>query len=341
MFCKNCGKEISNDTAFCDGCGANVSNQTNANQHQYPQQTPTNMHQPHPQTNANQYQYPQQTPANMQQPYPQMNPNQQQYIQHPQMNMQQSYPIPKKKKRPGCFIVVIILLAVLGAGIYFVLSLFGIIGSKNLGVKYTEADYKSAMKKIGTEVTFEGKSGTDLRDFTKGLKKTGEKYPIADYEWKHSDYQEKSFELTSEEASAFLNEVAPAIWWFEDQQIHVLPGGEIEASGTALLKKAINDLYPELEEVIPFPMFEKVNLYAKGRISIKENQLDLQADTFKTGPIEGISAQILNENANYFESLYTSVPGLIIHSLEINDNGKIKIDALIPQKTEIVKKIIK
>jgi len=341
MFCKNCGKEIHKDLTFCDGCGTAITSQQpysqqypiNTDQQQYTQQYPMN---------TNQQSYSQQVPLSSNQPqYSQQNPmnmNQQQYAQQNYPNMQNPYPIPKKKKRPGCFIAVLILLAILGAGTYFVLSLFGMIGSKNLGVQYTEADYQSAMGKIGTDIIFEGKSGTDLRDLSKELKKTGEKLPIADYEWKHSDYQEKSFTLTSEEASAFLNEVAPAIWWFEDQQIHVLPDGEIEASGTALLKKAMNDLYPELVQMIPFPMFDKVNLYAKGRISIKENQLDLQADTFKTGPIEGISAKMLNENAYYFEKLYTSVPGLIIHSLEVNRSGEIEVDALIPQLTEIIKK---
>jgi len=195
-----------------------------------------------------------------------------------------------------------------------------------------------AMAKIGTQIVLAGNSGDGLRAYSRQLKEDGTKFMIADYTWTYSDYQEKSFTLSSAEATAFLNEIAPAFWWFEDQQIHVLPGGMIEASGTALLKKALDDLMPEVREKIPFPMFEKVNLYAKGTLSITENKLDLHADTFLTGPIEGISTQTLNDNAQYFEYLYKWVPGLIIHSLTVNMNGGIDVRALIPQKVVIVRK---
>jgi hypothetical protein len=194
------------------------------------------------------------------------------------------------------------------------------------------------MAKIGTQVKFEGKSGAALKTYTDQLKKDGTKLPIDEYIWKHSDYQEKKFELTSAEATALLNEIAPAFWWFEGQQVRTLPGGKIEASGTLLLEKAIDDLYPEMREEIPIPVFEQVNLYAKGKISIVENKLDLDADEFQTGPIEGISADTLNENAEVFEALYTSVPGLIIHSLKVNSSGNIEVSALIPQVTEIIRR---
>ena len=105
-----------------------------------------------------------------------------------------------------------------------------------------------------------------------------------------------------------------------------------------MLFRSIDDLYPEMREEIPIPVFEQVNLYARGKISIVENKLELDADTFKTGPIEGISAAMLNENAEVFEALYTSVPGLVIHSLKVNSSGNIEVSALIPQVTEIIRR---
>jgi len=39
----------------------------------------------------------------------------------------------------------------------------------------------------------------------------------------------------------------------------------------------------------------------------------------------------------YFEALYTSVPGLVIHSLEVNDQGNFEVSALIPQTATITK----
>ncbi len=307
MFCPKCGNSLDDNAKFCENCGATVGAPVAG----------------------------QTAPQPAQQPYapPYAPPP---YVQ-PQVAPQIAAP-PKKKRHIGCIVFLLIFLAILGAVVWFALSFFGVIGPKDLGVTYKESDYQSAMAKIGTQVTFEGKSGDALRAYTTQLKKDGKKFPIADYTWTHSDYQEKTFTLTSAEATALLNEIAPAFWWFEDQQIHVLPGGRIEASGTGLLEKALDDLYPELREEVPFPVFEKVNLYAKGKISITENALDLDADEFKTGPIEGISADTLNDNAEVFESLYTSVPGLVIHSLRVGTNGNLEVSALIPQKTEITRK---
>ncbi len=253
-------------------------------------------------------------------------------------NVQNTSKGPKKKRGMGCLIVLVFVLGLLGVGGYFVANVFGLLPPKNLGVTYTEADYQSALAKIGTDIVFEGKSGDALRAYTKQLKKEGTKFPIDDFVWNHSDYQRKRFEFTSQEATAFLNEIAPGFWWFEKQQIKVLPNGIIEASGTGLFRKALQDLYPDLIEDIPIPIIEKVNLYAKGRISIRENNLDLNAESFSTGGIAAISATDLNQNADYFEALYQSVPGLVIHSLEVKNNGNIAVDALIPQKTEVIRR---
>lgn len=343
MFCPKCGKQLEDQAKFCEGCGQDMAQSVT-------QPVPTPEPAPIPAPNVAPYAAPYAA----------------QYAQAQNAPAPMNYQPVKKKKHIGGWIALIIILAIVGAAGWFAASFLGVLGPKNLGVTYTEKDFQSAMAKIGTQITFEGKSGgalgTDsqqviamakigtqialagnsgdaLRTYSRQLKEDGTKYPIADYTWTHSDYQEKSFTLSSAEATAFLNEIAPAFWWFEDQQIHVLPGGMIEASGTALVKKAIEDLIPDLTEQIPIPMLEKVNLYAKGTISIKENKLELGADTFMTGPIAAIPAKTLNDNAMYLEFLYKSVPGLIIHSLTVNMNGGIDVSALIPQKTVIVRKV--
>jgi hypothetical protein len=248
---------------------------------------------------------------------------------------QQVQQAPKKKRKKGCLISVIVLLAILiGLG-YLAASLLGLFGPKNLGVKYDEGDYSSAMEKIGTEIIYEDMSGAELREHTRDLKKDNVQYPIADYEWIHENFERRQFELTENEATAFINEIAPAFFWFERVQIDVEKGGEVSASGTLRLRKALEDNYPDLIDQVPFPVFKKVNLYASGGISISDNELSLSADEFKTGAISGISAEMLNDNARYFEPLYTSVPGLEIYSLEITDDGKIAVDALIPQRTTV------
>lgn len=248
-------------------------------------------------------------------------------------------PPKKKKKKPvGCIVTLSILLIVLlGIG-WFIASIFGLFGPKDLGVHYTEKDYQSAMAKIGTQVTFDGMTGDELRDYTKDLKKSGKKLSVNDYTWTHSDFQEKHFELTPNEATALLNEIAPGFFWFQSQQIKVLSNGDVEASGTLLLQKALTDLYPEYKDKAPYNAISKLNLYAVGSIEITENKLTLDTKDFKAGPIIPVSAQMLNDNASYFEALYTCVPGLVIHSLKVNDQGNFVVDALIPQKTVITEK---
>ena len=243
----------------------------------------------------------------------------------------------KKKKHVALWISLTILLVILlGAGC-LIASLFGVFGPKDLGVKYTEKDYQSALTKIGTQTTFDKMSGDELRQYNKDLKKSGTKMAISDYTWEFSDYQEKNFELTPEEATAFINEIAPGFFWLEDQQVRILKDGSVEASGVLLAAKAINELYPELKDLIPVSVPEKLDLYAVGGISIKENVLTLNVKEFKSGIISPVSAQTLNENALYFEALYTTVPGLVIHSLEVNDQGNFEISALIPQTATITK----
>lgn len=297
MFCKDCGKEIEDGSTFCGTCGA-----------------PTN--------------------ANMQVPQ-----SQTQYAPiPPQDTMQRSgyaEAVPKKKRKKGCLISLIVLVVLLLGLVYLAASLFGFWGPKNLGVDYDEGDFSSAMEKIGTEVIYEDMSGTELREYTRDLKKKNIQYPIADYEWIHEDYQRRQFELTSSEATAFINEIAPAFFWFERVQIDASADGVVRASGTLRLRKAMEDHYPDLIDEVPFPVFKKVNLYARGGIEINNNELSLSSDDFKTGAIPGISSGMLNENAQYFEPLYTSVPGLEIYSLIITDDGKIAVDALIPQRSTI------
>ncbi|MPM95239.1 hypothetical protein SDC9_142393 [bioreactor metagenome] len=244
----------------------------------------------------------------------------------------------KKKKHVGLWIALIAVVAIVASAVIILSSLPDFLNPKNLGITYTEENYQSAVNKIGLNITFNGMTSDELREYTKKLKESGEKLNINDYTWEQSDYERKTFTLTSEEATAFLNEVAPAFYWFSNQQIKVGSDGKIEASGTLYLRKAVNELYPELSTKIPFPLFEKVNLYSKGSIHIENNSLTLDTDELEAGLINTISPQMLEDNAGYFNKLYSCVPGLEIYSLNVNEAGEIAVDALIPQKTIITKK---
>lgn len=316
MFCRNCGQSLPDNTIFCTNCGTKTASLNRAASKAEAVNAP---------------------PVSIQQPTafrpgavsPSVVPN-------PNVTLN---PVIKKKKKKHVALwisLTILLVILLGAGC-LIASLFGVFGPKDLGVKYTEKDYQSALTKIGTQTTFDKMTGDELREYNKDIKKSGTKLAISDYNWEFSDYQEKNFELTPEEATALINEIAPGFYWLEDQQVRILKDGSVEAAGTLLAAKAINELYPELKDLIPISVPEKLGLYAAGGISIKENVLTLDAKEFKSGIISPVSAQTLNENALYFEALYTSVPGLVIHSLEVNDQGNFEISALIPQTATITK----
>lgn len=324
MHCTSCGREITNDVRYCPNCGAPVQSDKPQSSPPSPSIHPNTASQSVAQQNA----APQH--ATPQRVVPLTDEPRSQYPMSP--------PAPRRRRRTGCLVAVILVLAILGGIAYLAAATFGLLAPSDLGVSYTEADYQSASKKIGTEITFEGKSGSALRSYTQELKRTGTKLNVNDYNWQHSDFQEKAFELTSAEATALVNEIAPAFYWFEKQQIKVGSNGQVEASGTLLLGKAMDELFPSYKAKVPFPILPQINLSAAGGISISENRLTLSAREFKTGPIQGITPQMLNENATLAESLYKSVPGLIIHKLEITSTGKIAVAALIPQKTVVTRK---
>ena len=308
MFCRNCGQSLPDSAMFCKYCGTKT-NKVNPPGSVTAAAAPTVV-----------------KPAVTVQSAP--------IAAKPIPAVQ---PVIKKKKHNHVALWIslsILLILLLGAG-YLIASLFGVFGPKDLGVRYTEKDYESALTKIGTQITFDGMTGDELRDYNKDLKKSGKELAISDYTWEFSDYQEKNIELTPEEATALLNEIAPGFFWFEDQQVKVLKDGSVEASGTLLAKKAINELYPDLKDQIPVSIPDKLDLYAIGGISIEENALTLHATEFKSGIISPVSVQTLNDYASYFEVLYTCVPGLVIHSLEVNDEGNFVISALIPQTATI------
>jgi hypothetical protein len=215
---------------------------------------------------------------------------------------------------------------------------FSLLGPKDLGVEYTKEDYNSAMEKTGMTIEFEGMTGEELEEF----KETGGKESINDYNFEFSEYERKEFTLNAAESTALLNEIAPAFWWFDDLQVKVSPDGTMEGSSTADIKRLKEDLFADVAGDVPIPLPDTLNIYSKGKISVTNNQLNAEPESFKLGPVslpdkylEPGSVEVMED---YIPRIYTVVPGLEINSLSSNENGEFVFDGVIPQKVSVTKK---
>ena len=258
-----------------------------------------------------------------------------------QTMQQPAYAAPGKKKRgKGGFVVLVLLLAVAGAAAWFAAPLFGLTKPKDLNVRYTEADYKSAIEKVGLSVTFNGITGEQLEQNKKNTGKA--KLNINDYDWKFSDFQDKTFTLTPVEATALLNEIAPGFWWFDNLQVNILPDGTMQGSSTADIAKLKNELYSDVANKVPVPLPNRTNLYGEGRITITDGTLTCDPGKLYIGeapvPQKYLTGDNLAVATPYFERLYNVVPGFEIHSLTADENGKFIFDGKVPQKVEITQK---
>lgn len=266
----------------------------------------------------------------------------------PAFNNQQyaQMPVQPKKKRTGLKVfLVLLLIAALGVAAFIVfkpnIKLFG---PKNLGVKYTQADYQNALAKTGIDIDFNGMSQQQLEAFKDDNKNQDLK--ISDYNWEFSNYEQRNFTLTPSEATALLNEIAPDFFWFEDIQVKVNPDGTMEGSSTLNVDKILDELFYDLKDQIPSELSSllpgTVNIYSQGTVSITNNQLSGNPEVFKIGPVN-LPEQYMNDESievmeDVFSRIYTIIPGLEIYSLGSDANGNFTFDGLIPQTVNVTPK---
>lgn len=302
MNCPNCGAPVTGQNKFCTSCGAALA---------APVQNPQAPPPPQPVYGAPQ----------------------------PVYGGAPAYALPRRKKRIGLWIFLTILLLIIALAVWF-LGSFSFLGPKNLGVKYTQEDFESAILKTGMTITFDGKSGQTLEEYKEAIK--DQKLSIKDYNWEFSDYQEKTFTLTPQEATALLNNIAPNFWWFEDIQVNILPDGTMEGSSTVDVERLKNDLLSDVADDIPITLPESINIYSKGRLSITDNAISAQPEEFKVGlvtlPEEYMTAESVDVMEEYFARIYTIVPGLEIKSLGTDSSGNFVFDGIIPQTVNVTPK---
>lgn len=245
----------------------------------------------------------------------------------------------KKKRHIVRWVLVTILVLLIAAVAWFFASIT-LFKPKDLGIEYTNADYESALQKTGVTISFNGMSTEELEDFKDNL--DGKKLDINNYKWEFSDYEEKNFTLTPSEATALLNEIAPAFWWFDYLQVNILPDGTMEGSSRVDVARLKADLFSDIADKIPIPLPDEANIYSKGAISIKNNVLTATPEVFKVGatslPEKYMSDESVDTITPYFERIYTVIPGLEIKSLTADASGNFVFDGIIPKTVKVTEK---
>jgi len=242
--------------------------------------------------------------------------------------------IPDKKarrKRSRALIVFLIFIALIAGGSLYFFGTLSFLKPKDLGVKYTREDYNNVIKKLGMNIS------KDLEEDKKS--KGGLNYK--DYNWSFSDYQHKTFTLTSSEVSAFFNYIAPDFWWFKDTQASIDSNGDIITSSKADISKMKRDLFSDVASKIPVPLPSSANLYTKGDFSIVNNKIIMTPKVFEVGSI-GIPKQYTTGSnlavfSNYLERFITVIPELKINNAGVKD-GQFFFDGVVPTKVSVTHK---
>lgn len=323
MYCPECGKPMNENDVFCSNCGYSKTNaadqQQNIPQQNIPQQNYNNF----PAAAAA-------VPAGY----------------GPGYNNSQGMPSPRKKSK-GCLIALIIFLVIAGIASFFIYRVF--FGApRDLGIRYTQTDFDSAMQKVDLTVDFEGMDSDELTEFIDDNR--GEKLMIDDYNWEFSDYKQREFELTPEEATAFLNEVAPLFTWFDKVQANVLPDGTPEGSYQVDFDKLKVELIPDVADQIPDSINRflpgRFNLYTKGSYEIKDNKIvvpekleKLNVGAISMHPVIGdLEDDDRDMVYGYVERVYNYVPDLMINYLRVNDQGNFECSVYGPTHVEVRRK---
>jgi hypothetical protein len=197
-------------------------------------------------------------------------------------------------------------------------AVFGADKPRDLGVKTSEALYKSVNDKISMTRTGDAASSDKL--VYSGSKKI-----------------DASF--SSEEVSSLFAEGK----WKNDPisqgfQMKIAPGGAVEVSG--ILDRAKLNGYlkftgftsalPYLEKFNFLP--EKVPFYLNGSASVKNNQLELNLSSAQLGRVPlPTDAGTIKAVEGFADARLSAIPGMDIQSLDFN-NGKLNLKGTLPSK---------
>ena len=175
-----------------------------------------------------------------------------------------SQPPQKTKKKHGCLIALLSVLAVVGMAVLCIaVFLPGFFGPKNLGIKTSKAAYESAVNKLNYSKDAAPSAGVP-----------------EDYAYTYGELANVQTSLTSEELTSFFNYNRPKYYALKKVQIRVNPDNTVEFSGALdtdyFLNKVLGGKYSEQEISKAFPLIKavpgSVNVYAKLSGEIADNK---------------------------------------------------------------------
>jgi hypothetical protein len=193
---------------------------------------------------------------------------------------------------------------------------------RDLGVKYTQADYTQTHEKIGTEVVV-ATSPVSIKD---SLQFSGKK--------------ESKISINSSEVTAYLNADKYVYTPLSKVQIKINADGTGEASGILNIKNFITfvSLTTPTEDVQKaidkFKISANPPFYAKGTLVVTNNQVQFNISELEVGRIP-VPQNYVSENQGALNDFATkrlnSIPNLQVRSLTLTD-GKVNLDATVPEK---------
>lgn len=232
----------------------------------------------------------------------------------------------KKKVIITVSIIVLVIAAVIAIGAFM---LFG--NAEKPGVEYDSNDVKDVIDNIGIKPE-ENEKGETVEQTVERLKSEG-KVIGRDYTVEYSDFKEKTFELTSEQLTALVNELMPSVTFISNSQLKLEGGNRITVYAELDTYEVLEKAFPD-KSVTGLP--EKVKFSATGDITVKDNKATFKPENISSPIIEKLALSQSDELKVNLSSLFSKTPDLRITSVEQTENGTITITGTVPQSLRIV-----
>ncbi|NLW11445.1 MAG: hypothetical protein GX028_05445 [Clostridiaceae bacterium] len=229
-------------------------------------------------------------------------------------------------------VLVLLLLSLLPIGL-LAASMLGAFGPRDIDGSYEQSDVTAVVAKLG--LTYLASDGTKYDNLIALAEHEAQSewdgsLSYSDFDWTYEEYMQMTIDLTAAELQALICEASPMVFWTDQLQLNILDRSRIEISALLEFDRVLNELFPQERSELPVSGFQQISFYLQAKPSIYENQLKLNTEEIKIGPLQVVENKVLDQNAVYLERIYRTVPDLVIHSLEITSRKTVKITMTIP-----------